>query len=398
MFLYVLPEIKIIFAMKSRIGKITASFVFLWMSHLSADVPVEMKISPYHQKYFSEFSKNSFNAKETGPMLEKMNLDGNMYCQMLYRQKRYNASKAETFIRPAILDHFKKKPQNYPLHNLITGCWNFFRLNDIFPNEDFELVKFLFPTEKKECFSVGFMQPYFMHGHLGCSNLTMLDIDWRILYGHNQVMTLMKQNSMTTESEAEKTMRKIKAGWLARYDEKPMEMSIQADITKFCFPKYKKLCLAKLVDFQNQMKNLNHVELQLSYLHDANYSPKYNNSKLIIFLSNAIDDNYTTRKQFDELLQNIQNSLNVNQSAIFIHHSAGRRQFGLYDFKKLENSFQLTTICRDNFLTAPVVKEQKFYKTHFDKATTSRGKLPACHDMLAKFQKEEKLIKTNKGR
>ena len=153
-----------------------------------------------------------------------------------------------------------------------------------------------------------------------------------------------------------------------------------------------------LTGFQKEQNSLEHVELQLSYLHNANYKPRHKESTLIIFLSNAVDDNYTNKKQFEDLLENMRQSLTENQSAVFIHHSAGRQQFGLYNFKKTSAGYSLTTICRDNFLTAPVVKVQKYYKTHFDNAALTQGKIPACHQMLADYQQKENMKQADKNK
>lgn len=352
------------------------------------------KVSSFHQKYFTVLTKANYNENETKAIFKKMDALGNQYCKMLWRQRKFRKKKALLFISKQVLEEQRKRKTSNPLHNLITGCWNFYRMNDVRPNEDFELASLVIPEKKKECYSVGFMQPYIMHSVLNCTRLTMLDIDWRIHYGHSQLLDLFQSQKLDSAKNLTKMIRTLRLGWQARYDDKPMEQRMRARITKVCFPKYKALCTESLISFQKNFSRLDSVELQLSYLHEGRYRPVNQGTAMVAFFSNAIDDIYTTKADFKKLLKNVHSSLKENQNMYFIHHAAGRRQFGIYRYHRTGDKSTLTTICRDNYLTAPVAAEIKHYRTHFDRfSSTRKKKITECHALLRKKRKQSKSIK-----
>ena len=69
------------------------------------------------------------------------------------------------------------------------------------------------------------------------------------------------------------------------------------------------------------------------------------------------------------------------QKAVFVHHAAGRSLFGIYELKKLDTGTEITTICKDKYLTTPVAEVTSEYSTHFERVTANK-KFPTCETLL----------------
>ena len=248
------------------------------------------------------------------------------------------------------------------------------------PNRDFALLSKLYPTEAKDCFTVGFMQAYLMHNTLGCKTLTMLDFDWKILEGHKQLLDIFHAKGFDTEEKIPTSLTSLKLGWIARFDNRPMEAETKTDLNSLCFAEHHKMCKSILLDFQKNMLSLDTIYLRLSALHDSNFKTPNNHTK-IIYLSNAIDDIYTNRAQFDYMFAETAKAFAPGQKAVFVHHAAGRSLFGIYELKKLDTGTEITTICKDKYLTTPVAEVTSEYSTHFERVTVNK-KFPTCENLL----------------
>jgi hypothetical protein len=212
-------------------------------------------------------------------------------------KKNYDKSTVYKLIRE---ENFKKEPFNnwgHPIPKLIVGCWNFFRLNDVRPNLDFTLAKKYYPTEKKDCYTVGFLQAYLMHSILGCNSITMIDIDWRILEAHYHLTQLYQSKKMLSEPSLLEGLKTLTVNWVAKFNNQPMEKITKASLDTFCFYEHHKMCKENLLKFQEDFFKLDSIFLRLSALHNFSYKNKEPNTK-VIYLSNAIDDLYTNKSQF----------------------------------------------------------------------------------------------------
>lgn len=328
---------------------------------------LSLGVSSEHREYFFDFPKENYSEIELNQIFKNRSNLSNEVCEMIYGKKSFNQKKMNEYIKES---NFKKDPfktWGHPVPKLIAGCWNFFRLNDVKPNLDFEFIKEKFPAEKKDCYSVGFLQIYLMHSILSCDTITMIDIDWRILEAHASLISLAKKNELQTENTLLEALKKITVYWVARFDNKPMEKETKANLDTFCYIIHHEMCKKNLIEFQNKFQNLKTVHLRLSSLHDYSYQSNSNNTK-IIYLSNAIDDLYTTKDQFKKLIDSVYQNLSQHQKAIFIHHAAGWSLFGVYELTKTNETPKIKIICKDKYKTTQVSNEiAREYITHFER-------------------------------
>ncbi|RME88206.1 MAG: hypothetical protein D6767_10560 [Candidatus Hydrogenedentota bacterium] len=369
--------------------KFLSFLLIVWAPFFFSCTPVKqnqipsysLEVSPFHVNFFQVISKTKYTQSETRNLFQKMDALGNEYCKMYWKQKSYNPDKAKLFIAEKYLKGHTNPRLFHPLHDLVSGCFNYYRMNDMHPEKDFILAAKLIPQYKKECYSLGFMQPYFMHAHLNCKKLTMFDIDWRILYGHQQMIDLYANHKMNSAENIQKNIQTLKLGWRYRYDGKPMEERMKAAVTTVCFPRYKDLCTQELLTFHQKFRQLNEIQFELSSLHTMHYKAKDANTAIVVFLSNAIVDFYTSAEDFRLMMKNLQKSLLENQNIYFIHHAAVRQQFGIYKGTKVHGNVIISTLCRDHFLTPPLAERVEPYTTHFDRISITK-KTPECKLLL----------------
>lgn len=348
---------------------------------IKTKVPIIFQVSEEHKSYFVDLNKNEYSEEEITDLFNKRKDLARTVCEMIYAQKKYSKEVVTSFIREESFQKDPFKTWHHPVPKLIAGCWNFFKLNDVHPNRDFDLVHKLYPNEKSDCFTVGFMQAYLMHNTLGCKNLTMLDFDWRILEGHKQLLSIFQSKGFSEETQILPALATLKLGWIARFDNKPMEAETKTDLNSLCFAEHHKMCKEILLNFQKNYLNLDGIYLRLSALHDSNFKTNTTNTK-IIYLSNAIDDIYTNRAQFDRMIAETAKILVKDQKVIFVHHAAGRSLFGIYELKKTDAGAEIYTVCKDKYLTTPVAEVTAEYTTHFERVTKNKTGIPACGSLL----------------
>ncbi|MEM7180319.1 MAG: hypothetical protein AAF518_05375 [Spirochaetota bacterium] len=348
---------------------------------------ISLLTSSAHQKYLMDVDKDFYDHQDLQQLFSSIRWKANITCKMIWKQESYDKQIIRELVSPA---SFAKEPFLnwwHPVPKLITGCWNFFKMNDMNPQRDFQIVQKNYPNTPKECYSVGFLQPYLMHYVLGCKRITMIDVDWRILDAHRQMVGLYQKNSHKQQATILDDIRKLEIGWIARFDGKPVEAKAKVDLDTICFQKNHKICKEFLLGFHKRFDEVASIQLQLSYLHLGKF---FANKKamLVIYLSNAIDDVYTTPEQFAQLLHRVKKNLYIGQTAVFIYHSAGRSRFGVYELKKQKKeSFSLKTICKDIYLSTPVLKKTYTYPTYFEQYTDSQGDIPGCSSQFVAQKK-----------
>jgi hypothetical protein len=339
-------------------------------------VPITLKFSSDHQSYFQDVNKSTYLGTEIKDIFGKLADKSDTVCEMVWGQRKMNQEVLYEFISQTSFSKEPFKTWSHPLPKLIAGCWNFIKLNDTRPDLDFHLVNFFYPEEEKECFSVGFLQPYWMHTVLNCKKLTMLDIDWKIHDAHNQLINFFNLKKMSTETSIIESISNLNLGWIARFDNKQMVKKESTTFDTLCYSKFKKNCMKFLLQFQEDYINLTEIEFQISSLHTANY--KFLPGTVpVLFFSNAIENLYTSRTQFDQIITSVSEGLGDGRRAIFIHHAAGQSQFGIYELLVNGNGFQLKTVCKDAYISSPV-GETHPYDTHFDKISVSKGSITNC--------------------
>jgi hypothetical protein len=339
-------------------------------------VPITLKFSSDHQSYFQDVNKSTYLGTEIKDIFGKLGEKSDTVCEMVWGQKKMNQEVLNEFISQISFTKEPFKTWSHPLPKLIAGCWNFIKLNDTRPDLDFHLVNFFYPEEEKECFSVGFLQPYWMHTILKCKRLTMLDIDWKIHDAHYQFLNFFNQKKMSTEASITESISNLNLGWIARFDNKQMVKKESTTFDTVCYSKFKKNCMKFILKFQEDYINLTEIEFQVSALHTASY--KFLPGTVpVLFFSNAIENLYTSKSQFDQIITGVSEGLGDGRRAIFIHHAAGQAQFGIYELLVNGNGSQLKTVCRDNYISSPV-GETHPYDTHFDKISVSKGFISNC--------------------
>ncbi|MFC1670892.1 hypothetical protein ACFL20_10915 [Spirochaetota bacterium] len=340
-----------------------------------------LNISKEHRDLFSLIKKNLYLDKEIRTLFSKMNEHGNELCSMIYRYKKFNLTNAAIFINPKLSKNFQNKVYKSSFLSLVAGCWNFFVLNDSRPDIDFRLVKKLYNNNSFDCYSVGFLQPYIMHNELKCSSLTMLDIDWRILEGHDQLISLYRNNRFSSLKNLDSVISQLTLKWIAHSER--YKLKNKTPIDSLCQRHQHSLCKNHLLKFQKNIKYLKRIQLNLAGLHSGNFIKLSKKNTIVVFLSNAIEKIYTTKSQFQKMLSQVSKNMEAGEKAILIYHVGGRSQFGIYELIKNRDNHYIKTTCKDTYKSSTVNnKEPVVYKTYFENFTITKGKIPACKRLI----------------
>lgn len=233
---------------------------------------------------------------------------------------------------------------NWVVSALMNGCLNFYMMNDIDAVKSFEYIGKI-SQGKKDCYTVGFSQLYLMNENAKCTSLSVIDIDWRILYAHYQMMLYSKKGfQVFNEMDLGK--------------EKPT-------IHQFCESRDMPSCKKSFKYFFENYKSLESVNLQLGFLHELKFRNTGND--IVLYVSNAIDPEYTTKKQFDILIENVFNAIK-DQNAYIIYHTGGATEYAIYKLSIYNESKRIVTVCRDYLIWAPSYGglRGKPYKTYLD--------------------------------
>jgi hypothetical protein len=235
----------------------------------------------------------------------------------------------------------------YPttLAQLIAGCYTFFTMNDMNAHLSFERVRRLYPGTYN-CHTVAFTQLYMMHNIVECSTITAVDINWRILWGHYQMM------------------RSFESGKIDLTDIKT-EPGKRTGIWTFCYKPNFRDCNEAFQGAMVKYPLAHEVDLQISFLHDMEFKNSADN--VLLFVSNAIDPGYTTKQQFNQLLEKMFDSLRPFQKGVVIYHAGGSSQYAVYELVRSLTDRRIKTVCRDELVWAPYYSNRgQKLKTYFD--------------------------------
>ncbi len=358
------------------------------------DPSLILKISPSHIKYFVDIENEEYRSNSVENIFQSFLEKSDPFCNMVWGKTKYDKKLIHQFIGK---ESFQEKPfsnMGHPVPKLISGCWNFYRMNDMDSVQDFRLVKHLFPKQPKDCYSVGFMQPYIMHNILNCNSVNMLDVDWRILYGHHQMVKKFKTNQFQSSDDLQETLKDMNIGWVARFDGKPIESKVNVDIHTFCYRNNYAMCKEMLLELQNNFSHSTPIQFHLSYLHEGKYEATHPDSMIVIYLSNAIDNVYTSFSEFKYMLSSVSKIITKDQSVLFVYHAGGRKNFGLYLLKnkEAEDGYNITVVCRDKYVTPPILKTVGTYSTYFEYITPGQSNAQTCEDMVYRMDKPKKIL------
>lgn len=248
---------------------------------------------------------------------------------------------------------------NWVVSSLMAGCLNFFLINDMAASKAFTQLNEITKGQNNDCYTVGFSQLYLMYTYSNCKSISSIDIDWRIHHAHYQFLRRINNKELIEDA-----LSKIELG--------------QPNKGLYSFCEYQNIarCIVAFEYFANNFKTINNIYFQIKFLHEAEFY-KTNSDNILVYVSNAIDPEYTTKKQFDLLIKNIAKAItNSNQKAYIIYHTGGADIYAIYKLFVVNNEPYYYAVCRDNLRWAKSYGKMAGieYKTYLDDGK----EYPAC--------------------
>ena len=243
------------------------------------------------------------------------------------------------------------KKYNWIVASLMTGCENFYLMNDLDAWKSFNVLGKLLKDQTKDCYTVGFSQLYLMSSYSKCTRISAIDIDWKILQSHHSLIF-----NFHGKKYDEDFFRNIRT-----YPDK------NYGIRTFCESNDIASCRAAFKDFTANGTNLREINLQLAFLDEIKFL-RTDAKNIILYVSNAIDPEYTTPKEFKTLVTSIFSAIGTTKTGYVIYHTGGGREAAIYKLID-ENGFKnISVVCRDDLVWAPSYGglRGKRYTTYFD--------------------------------
>jgi hypothetical protein len=337
----------------------------------------QLNFGETHEKLF-QLEKGHYSGElEIGALFDKFTIDQRNLCEMIYGYEKKNPS-----VYAAYQNIHSGLEENKWLSKIIAGCWNFYSMNDIGVENDFLLVKELYSEESLDCYSVGFMQPYIMHGILGCKRLFFLDIDWKIIESHFWLFRDFATG--VNDNGIDWARYKETINWDIGLDMVPRKMKENLGYETVC-GNYQSLMCRKAMDRMIAKKSeLEEVRFNLGFLHEGKYDFQPGRVT-VVYTSNALDPGYTSRKEFKKFLKLLGKAMEEDNKMVMIYHAGGRRAFGVYEITREENYLKVFAVCRDNYTYGSVYKNAgESYSIYLDDYTKSQKNIPECRSVLRK--------------
>ncbi|MCB1142730.1 MAG: hypothetical protein H7A24_04175 [Leptospiraceae bacterium] len=339
---------------------------------------------------FTDIDREFYTHAEAEHLFHEFQKKSDRVCPMVYNYMQYDQKKVNDFLKGLSL---KKDPEelwyNKTMPQLIAGCWNFYRMNDIDVGKDFETVAKYYPYETKECYSVALIQPYMMQSILRCNKITMLDVDWRILHTHHAFIYKYDNGDFYEEYMMNEKMKDLPVHWLARFDRKPvLKEDQQVGLNTFCDQNSFESCKDSILQFQRNFQSIKEINLNLSYLHTGRYEAD-EGAIVVIYLSNALDREYMSKDNFDTFLNSVYIGLKPGQKAVFVYHVGGSSKFGIYEMEKgFAFEKKIRTVCKDVYRLSAVYKNRRKFNTYFERVSESKAPYERCSEEETKTAKE----------
>ncbi len=365
-----------------------AAWLALYSCHarpVAAESLLSMDVSAAHRRDLLPLGRERYAEPELDAVFLDLRAQGDPFCRMVWGQAKWDLTRAQKFLSPGGVKAVRQSCTKC-LPSIKAGCWNFYSMNDLEPDRDFRLIRALFPGRRWDCYSVGFLQPYIMHGTLQCESLSMVDIDWRLMHGHTQMVRLYRERAFAESRSLHETVSRLDVGWVALAPTKESKHRVNVDF--FCSRhKQQKFCPGYFRAAQGVFERLRRVRLSLTALHDEPYRAGAPGSTKVIYFSNALESAYTSPAEFRTLMGRLQSALEPNGSALLIHHVGGYRLFGLYELRRGESGTSLRTVCRDVYL----MPDRARYDSHMERYSKTR-KPPACWRLVARHGLEREMM------
>lgn len=343
-------------------------------------LPIVAEISAPLQALLAPIEQPVYTGAAVNALFDTMRPLGDQYCRMRTGMASRDEDALQAFAAGELLEN-----PTAPLSSLKAGCWNFFRMNDQRPSDDFALIRALLPDDRLDCAGVGLLQPLMMHNEMGCETLTMIDFDWRILDVHSELVSLYEANAFAGDVALDDVLSQISLGWFARTEDAP---PIQpASVSTLCNYRERPRCAAQIRRFQETWTDLHQMRLHLSALHDGTYIDT--TATRVLFLSNATERFYTSDAQAEQLVNNLTRSLSGEQSAYLIHHTGGSREFGIYQLRNVDGQPAMSVVCRDvyhqtaDWTRGTALADLPTYTIWVDTIAQTSADTPACRALVA---------------
>jgi len=243
------------------------------------------------------------------------------------------------------------KKYNWIVSSLMSGCLNFFLMNDLYAWKSMDYIGKLLKDETKDCYTVGFSQLYLMNTYIKCNRLSAIDIDWKIISAHRSLVFNLYGQQYNEDAISD----------LYTHPDK------NNGLKTFCHSTDTESCRSALKDFSARSKDLREINLQLSFLDEIRFMDS-DSKNIVIYVSNAIDQEYTTPEEFRTLVRSIFMAIGKEKTAYVVYHTGGGPHAAIYKLKE-ENGFKsISAQCRDDLVWAPsygALRGRK-YSTYFD--------------------------------
>lgn len=307
---------------------------------------------------FPQLADKTYIGQDLRNAFYRMNSDGNKICNMLLDRYPEDTEFMSSFSPKLFSGKYSKM-----MVDLISGCYNFFRMNDVQLQKTIDKVNALYSDPDRACYSVGFSQIYLLSTGIKCKHITAIDVDWRILWAHFQVM-----ESLSVKGQVDFNLLHI--GWSADFSGQIKEMEPKIGVNTFCYATDKKACSEAFKKFP--ALNVGRIDLQLGYLHQVDIQAPH--ELVFFYVSNALDPGYTSKSQFETFLRNIQNTISYKQKVVIIYHSGGNEQFAIYEAQVYPPTghLQVKTVCRDDLTWSSSYSTRgQTYETYLDKVSVT---------------------------
>lgn len=340
-----------------------------------------LRVTPEHQSYLRDVSSGTYRNGSIRDLFSVLEVHGDAICNMIFENTAFDEEVAKTFSttlnfrKPA-----KQKWYNNVLPSLIAGCFNFFKMNDRGVDGIFRLLETMYPGIK-DCYTVGFAQYYMMYQEMQCDRLVAIDADWRILKAHYDFHEVVR--SKAPDADTISLLRGIELGWIAHFDVKPPRREeVQNEVT-FCMASERDRCLRSF-EFFTGLPSIRKTELQLGFIHDARLEPRGADMS-IVFMSNALDWEYTSREQFEKLYLSMHENLPRGKKVAIVYQSGDSEDIAVYEIEKADDDqLHISIRCRDILRWSDRYQKTlrgKSYDTWFDELLDRRKLtgVPRCH-------------------
>ncbi|MBV6493386.1 MAG: hypothetical protein LDLANPLL_01402 [Turneriella sp.] len=355
---------------------------FLALQGLYCATYTTLKTTKEHRESLEYVGSGSYSNSSVTKLFTKLDKYGNTICDMIYGNIEYNEEIAQDFSKEL---NFKKPSKEWWYSNmlpaLIAGCANFYRMNDRGVHKVFAILEKLFP-EEKDCFTVGFTQYYMMRQEMQCTRFVAIDADWRILKAHNEFQNAVRNNS--TNVDALTLLQNMQVNWIVDFERKPRFQEKKIRFSTFCMESEIPYCIQAFENFVS-LEKIPPTELILGFLHNVEFTPEKGRKTSVVFMSNALDEDYTSLVQFDKLHSRAREYLKVGQKVAFVYQAGDSEDIVVYELLKTDkDEVNISIRCRDNIRWSDqyvLAKRGKPFYTHFDdllEFKKLRG-VPRCH-------------------